>query len=191
MPVNAADYRGDRHYQTPFHRHRYRRRSAQPGQNRLGPGVCIHATVDCAHGHLGAGDRGARGSHHAGRLATAARLPLLRSGGTIFARPAGHPHAPGRRGRSLLPGYPASTPHQTPCMAGNRHARHRWLGPAALGIHRGHSPAADRPPPRAGHPGRHPAIDTEQRHDPQFLDYVANHRARFERVLRGTVPGDE
>lgn len=31
----------------------------------------------------------------------------------------------------------------------------------------------------------------EDRDDPQFLDYVARHRARFERVLRGAEPGHE
>jgi hypothetical protein len=40
-------------------------------------------------------------------------------------------------------------------------------------------------------PGVTPLLILEQRHDPQFLEYIASHRARFERVLRGTVPGDE
>jgi hypothetical protein len=31
----------------------------------------------------------------------------------------------------------------------------------------------------------------EDRDDPEFLDYVARHRARFERVLRGAEPGHE
>jgi hypothetical protein len=29
----------------------------------------------------------------------------------------------------------------------------------------------------------------EERNDPEFLDYVARHRARFERILRGAEPG--
>jgi hypothetical protein len=31
----------------------------------------------------------------------------------------------------------------------------------------------------------------EERNDPEFLDYVARHRARFERVLQGEVSNDE
>ncbi|MGB7930912.1 MAG: hypothetical protein WCH04_01570 [Gammaproteobacteria bacterium] len=31
----------------------------------------------------------------------------------------------------------------------------------------------------------------EERNDPEFLDYVARHRARFERILRGAEPGHE
>jgi Transglutaminase-like superfamily len=40
-------------------------------------------------------------------------------------------------------------------------------------------------------PGETRLLILEQRDDPQFLDYVAGHRARFERALRGAEPGHE
>jgi hypothetical protein len=40
-------------------------------------------------------------------------------------------------------------------------------------------------------PGVTRLLILEQRNDPQFLDYVASHRTRFERALRGTEPGHE
>lgn len=40
-------------------------------------------------------------------------------------------------------------------------------------------------------PGVTRVLILEERNDPEFLDHVATHRARFERILRGAEPGYE
>jgi hypothetical protein len=40
-------------------------------------------------------------------------------------------------------------------------------------------------------PGMTRLLILEERNDPEFQDYVARHRARFERVLQGTQPAHE
>jgi hypothetical protein len=65
------------------------------------------------------------------------------------------------------------------------------LGPAALGRHRGHPPATVARNLASVIPERTRLLILEERNDPEFQNYVAWHRARFERVLRGTQQDHE